>query len=203
MGMRQSMVEVWTHENAPPCLTPASLGARWKPKGGRWEKRGGEQEKQGLAARFCCPLGCSPTSGSLSLSGPPPRGQPQACGAGVLVLSFRPGPATRPVLKREQVCILTGARAYPQGQEIASSRQGAAPVLGLRTWVSHPASGGPALPLLQGSPRGFTGQGRGLPLSDTLCSQGTCPGSSPASHCGGRPVEGYCGQCPGCPAQPS
>lgn len=53
------------------------------------------------------------------------------------------------------------SRACPQGQETTSSRQGAAPVLGLRT-VSHPASGGPALPLFQGSPRGFTGQGRGL-----------------------------------------
>lgn len=89
---RQSIVGLWTHGNAPPCLTTAGLGARWKPKGGRWEKRGGVQEKRGLAAWFCCPSACSPTSGSLSLSVPPPRGQPQACGAGVLVLSFRPRP---------------------------------------------------------------------------------------------------------------
>lgn len=36
--------------------------------------------------------GLWPTSGSLSLSVPPPRGQPQAYGAGVLVLSFQPRP---------------------------------------------------------------------------------------------------------------
>ena len=145
----------------------------------------------------------APPPGHSACRGHLHEGSPRRVEQGYWCSPSGPGPATRPVLKREQVCILTGARAYPQGQEIASSRQGAAPVLGLRTWVSHPASGGPALPLLQGSPRGFTGQGRGLPLSDTLCSQGTCPGSSPASHCGGRPVEGYCGHCPGCPAQPS
>lgn len=207
---RQSMVGVWTHGNAPPCLTPAALGDRRPIEAKGWtvgeEGRGtGEAGpgRPGSAAHAAAapPLGHSACRCHLHEGNPRRVEQGYWCSPS--------GPATRPVLKREQVSVHThwssALKACPQGQDTTSSRQGAVPVLGLRTWVSHPASGGPALPLLQQSPRGFTGQGPGLHfcLCLTPCVQGTCPGSPTASHSGGRPMEGYCGHSPGRPTQPS
>lgn len=83
-------LDPWECATLPnPCSSRRSAPDRsQRVDGGR---RGEGNRRSGAwPPRLCSPCGCSPTSGSLSLSLPPPRRQPQACGAGVLVLSFLP-----------------------------------------------------------------------------------------------------------------